>query len=177
MMAYTLLCLGPALLIREWEQHPALRPRRADGLVAGLVLIQLALGVYNPWRYIPTPAMHRSGDTLIETIAATDGEVLVMMHPYYAWRAGKAPSVQIAAMWHARERGVLPLPSDFVARLESGYYTAIISDNSIFETEPALQHLLDTYYQPARVLTERESPPTISGWPVRPSVIYRVRKE
>jgi hypothetical protein len=176
MMAYTLLCLGPALLAREWASHPALDSRRAGSVIAVLVLLQFTLGVYNPWRYVPTPAMRGSGDNLVQTIATTRGEVLVMMHPYYAWRAGKAPSAQIAAMWHARERGVLPLPPDFVARLESGYYAAIISDDSIFETDPALRQLLDTYYYPAAELTEKDAPPTLSGWAVRPSLIYRPQK-
>ena len=117
--------------------------------------------------------MQQSGDRLIATIAAEDGEVLVLMHPYYGWLAGKRPSAQIAAMWHARERGTLPLLPDFVARLESHYYAAIISDNSLFETGPELQELLETYYTPAETLTLDEAPPTLTGMMVRPEILYR----
>jgi hypothetical protein len=129
--------------------------------------------VYNPLRYIPTPEMYQSGERLIERIAAEKGQVLVLMHPYYAWLAGKEPSAQIAAMWHARERGTLPLPPDFAARIEGQYYEAIISDNSLFETEPELQQLLDNYYTPNELLGPAEAPPTMTGMVVRPEILHR----
>ena len=67
------------------------------------------------------------------------GDVLVMMHPFYAYEAGKPPAAQIQALWHARWRGRDPLPADFVARIQNRDYSAIISDQSpYFETEPAL---------------------------------------
>lgn len=176
LMAYSLLCLGPALLAHEWAHRPALRPRRLDAVIVALALLQFALGVYNPWRYIPTPAMRQSGDRLVETIATTDGEVLVLLHPYYAWLAGKSPSAQIAALWHARERGTLPLPSDFAARLAAGHYALIISDDSIFETDPALQQLLTAAYGPPTALSATESPPTLAGLHVQPRLVYRPQK-
>ena len=175
MPVYTLLCLAPAQLLREWQAHSHLTPRWQTGLVAGLILVQFALGVYNPARYMPTADMRRSGDRLISRIAAVDGEVLVMMHPYYAWLAGKTPSAQLAALWHSRERGSLPLPPDLVARLEQQYYAAIISDNSLFETEPELIRLLETAYFPAETLAADEAPPAPTGMAVQPQVIYRPR--
>lgn len=176
MPVYTLLCLAPALLLREWQARSHLPAPWQTGLLAGLILAQFALGVYNPARYIPTAGMRRSGDRLVSRIAAIDGEVLVMMHPYYAWRAGKAPSAQLAALWHGRERGSLPLPPDFVARLEQQYYAAIISDNSLFETEPELVRLLETAYFPAETLAADEAPPAPTGMAVQPQVIYRPRQ-
>lgn len=175
MPAYTLLCLAPALLLREWQARSHQQVHWQTGLVSGLVLAQFALGVYNPARYIPTPEMRRSGDHLVSRIAAIEGEVLVLMHPYYAWLAGKAPSAQLAALWHSRQRGSLPLPPDFVARLEQQYYAAIVSDNSLFETEPELIRLLDTAYFPAETLAADEAPPAPTGMAVRPQVIYRPR--
>jgi hypothetical protein len=172
MPAYTLLCLSPALLWREWQAHPQMRPGWRDILVSTLILAQFGLGVYNPLRYIPTPAMRHSGDRLIARIASVQGEVLVLMHPYYAWLAGKKPSTQLASLWHARERGKLPLPVDLVDRLKGHYYAAIISDQSLFETEPAWQQLLDRYYQPVETLRPDEAPPTNTGLIVRPTVIY-----
>ncbi len=175
MMAYSLLCLAPVLLMNSLAGYTKVDLEQRVTLISLLILSQFALGVYNPLRYIPTPAMSASGDHLIERIAAENGEVLVLMHPYYAWLAGKEPSAQIAALWHARARGTLPLPADFSARLESHYYTAIISDNSLFETEPELQQLLDSYYVPAKVLGPAEAPPTLTGMAVRPEVVYRPR--
>jgi 4-amino-4-deoxy-L-arabinose transferase-like glycosyltransferase len=170
--AYTFLCLAPAILAREWTTL-AKRPHGwLVNLFPFLILIQFALGVYNPLRYVPNPAMYQSGQRLVEKIAEYDGEVLVLMHPYYAWLAGKTPSAQLAAMWHARERGQLPLPPDFVSRIKQHYYAAVISDNSMFETEPTFQQLLNTYYQAAATLGPADTPPTTTGMTVQPALLY-----
>jgi hypothetical protein len=173
MMAYTLLSLAPALLMNNLPGYAKSRWPWQTGLMTVLILIQFALGVYNPLRYIPTPEMYQSGERLIERITSEEGEVLVLMHPYYAWLAGKEPSAQVAAMWHGRERGKLPLPPDFAARLENRYYAVIISDNSLFETEPELHRLLDTYYILIERLRSHEAPPTNTGMIVRPELVYR----
>jgi len=175
MPAYTLLCLAPAILLREWSAWPGLLPRWRVGLISLLVLVQFALGTYNPLHHIPTPTMRQSGDRLIEKIATYQGEVLVLMHPYYAWLAGKAPSAQMAAMWHARGRGKLPLPPDFITRIKQHYYTTIISDNSLFETEPGFQQLLTTYYKLSETLKPREAPSTTTGMIVQPTMVYTPR--
>jgi Dolichyl-phosphate-mannose-protein mannosyltransferase len=182
MPAYALLCLTPALV---WQSAGALAEagwgwakvwkRWGEVLVSGAILIQLALGAYNPLRYIPTAEMQASGDRLVARVAALDGPVLVMMHPFYALLAGKEPSTQIATLWYVRKRGTEPLPNDFVARIETGYYTAIISDESSFETEPDLVALIDQYYVRAEVLGEADAPATTTGVVVRPSVVYRPR--
>lgn len=173
MLAYTLLCLGPALLWREWLPQTRRRPAVRVGAITALILAQFALGAYNPWRYIPTAGMEQAGARLVNKIAAIDGEVLVLMHPYYAWLAGKTPSAQMAAMWHARERGTQPLPRDFVNRLEQQYYAAIITDNSLFETEPEFKDLLTACYRLAERLSPAESPPTMAGMRVKPDTLYR----
>ncbi|MGH2593740.1 MAG: hypothetical protein ACRDGG_09530, partial [Anaerolineae bacterium] len=141
-------------------------------LIAVAIVIQFALGVYNPLRFIPTTEMRQSGDRLIERIASTDGEVFVMMHPYYAVLAGKQPSAQIAVVWHGRERGKLPLPDDLVRRIQNRYYAAIISDESPFETDPALVELLEANYVRREELTESDAPPTPTGMFARPRVVY-----
>jgi hypothetical protein len=173
--AYALLCLAPALLWTAWAYNPRLPGRLLLGIVTVLALAQFALGIYNPWKYVATFSMRNQGEALIRTIAAEQGEVLVMMHPYYATLAGKAPSAQIAALWHARRRGQQPLPADLTARLQSGYYRAIISDESLFETEPALSRLLEKHYTPARHLSPDEAPPTSAGMVVWPAVVYRAK--
>jgi hypothetical protein len=167
MPVYALLCLAPALLWREWRW-----PQRAWALAA-LVVVQLALGVYNPPRYVPAPAQRAAGDRLIARLAAEPGPVLVLMHPYYALLAGKAPATQIATLWYVRARGAQPLPADFVARIASRYYGAIVSDESLFETEPALQALLLAHYAPAETLGPDDAPATMAGMVVRPVVVYR----
>jgi hypothetical protein len=174
MAAYALLCLAPALLARAGAAGQPLSGWRQWGLAAA-VLAQFTLGVYNPPRYIPTAEMRAAGDRLIRRIAAEPGQVLVMMHPFYTLLAGKAPSTQIATLWYVRHRGELPLPDDFVSRLREQYYTAIISDESTFETEPDIQALLLTYYAPAETLDASQAPTTNTGVVVRPQLVYRPR--
>lgn len=199
MPVYALLCLAPSLLMREWtaldatkDEPPPLRfeettshrvrPAKRSPVfrlsshrsefVAALIILQFALGVYNPFRFIPTPAMRAGGDRLIERIASIDGQVWVMQHPYYALLAGKQPSAQIAVVWHARDRGALPLPVDLVHRIRTRYYAAIISDESLFETDPPLAELIAANYVRSEALAEDESPPALTGMPMRPAAIY-----
>jgi len=128
-----------------------------------------------PLGLIPTTSMKQEGDRLIQHIARLPGPVLVLMHPYYAWLAGKEPGVDIQMLWHARLRGQEPLPEDFVNRIRNHYYSAIVSDESTFETQSDLYKLLVTYYVQTEILDPNERPPTLSGVVVRPKTIYRPR--
>jgi hypothetical protein len=180
MAAYAFLCLAPALLVKSLAPETFGMPRPSDAghvrwrdaLIYFLILMQFALGRYSLPRHIPTSAMRLSGDRLVQRIASIQGNVLVLMHPYYALLAGKQPSTQIATLWYVRERGALPLPDDFAQRIESRYYSAIISDESSFEKMPDLQALLAANYPRSELLSSSESPPTITGVSVRPRVIY-----
>ena len=175
MSAYALLCLAPALA-RHASAGARLRflsPRNIELVLVGAVLLQFVLGVYNPLRYMPTLAMQTAGDRLVARIAAEPGSVLVMMHPYYALRAGKQPSAQILTLWYTYALGGLPLPADFVTRFRAKQYSAIISDESMFETEPAIRALLDANYQLTETLTPADAPPTMTGVVTRPISIYR----
>ncbi|MEK7275781.1 MAG: hypothetical protein AAB427_00390, partial [Chloroflexota bacterium] len=189
MPVYALLCLSPALFVRELVHREDAKKKEREkekdfaffalwrlrkfsqSIIAAVVLVQFALGAYNPLRYIPTAEMRQSGDRLIERIKSVDGEVLVLMHPYYAWLGGKVPSAQIATIWYIYQWQGVPLPDDFVARIENQYYAAIISDESLFETEPAIRNLIAAHYR-AEPLPADESPTTTTGLPVRPMVIY-----
>jgi hypothetical protein len=183
MPAYALLCLAPAILVQiSASQSPAIedtnnvrRIRYRDWLISVLILIQFVLGRYSPQRYIPSRAMRESGDQLVQRIASFPGRVFVMMHPYYTVLAAKEPSTQIATLWYVRHRGDLPLPDDFVNRIESHYYSAIISDESFFETQPDLHKLITTYYIQTETLNRGSAPPTITGVVVRPKVIFLPR--
>ena len=181
MQAYALLCLTPALLWRELSRRPA--NRWARSALEAAVVAQLCLTLVAPigrliepaptQRYMPTAAMREAGDRFIADLSATPGEVLVMMHPYYALKAGKQPAAQIQALWHARWRGREPLPADLVARIQNREYTAIISDESpYFETEPTLVALIEANYVRQRSLAPGDVPATLNGLIVRPQVVY-----
>jgi hypothetical protein len=79
----------------------------------------------------------------------------------------------LATLWYVRHRGELPLPDDFASRLTGHYYTAIISDESVFETDPALHDLLLKTYAPAETLAADQAPATNTGVVVRPQIVYR----
>jgi hypothetical protein len=180
MPAYALLCIAPAI----WMQMSSISLSRGEAILKGsripwrnwiaviLILVQFVMGRYDPKRFIPTSAMRESGDGLLQQIGSLEGPVLVMMHPYYTLMAGKEPSSQIATIWYVRHRGELPLPNDFVWRIQNHYYSAIISDESFFETQPDLQQLITTYYIQTKTLSSKEAPPTITGVVVRPKLMY-----
>lgn len=186
MPALALLCLAPALLWAELALRPG-RQRRRDGwLLAAALALQVGLCFFNPARYLtgavlplqltPTAAMRAAGDQLIARIAAADGPVLVLQHPFYALLAGKEPAVQISALWHARRKGREPLPDDLVALIRNKAAAMIIADDSdFFETDPAWLQLLTTYYRPVDHLSPVEAPPTLSGVIVRPRTVYAPR--
>jgi hypothetical protein len=183
MPAYTFLCLAPALLAAELAPLSTAWRRLSGQLLLVVILIQFALTVVNPLRlvlglalpirYLPTVEMRVAGDRLIGRLEETDGEVLVMMHPYYAILAGKKPGVHISSLWHARYRGRDPLPADLVQRIQTHYYAAIISDESLdFEMEPELQALIRANYRVGETLVPSDAPPTLTGVVVRPMVVH-----
>jgi len=180
MPAYAFLCLAPAILVGESNHRIIFNEGNSeiklDGwrnwAITALIFGQFVLGIYSPLKYIPTVEMRQSADGLIQWIASIQGPVLVMMHPYYALLAGKDPSTQIATLWYVRYRGALPLPDDFVNRIKSHYYAAIISDESYFEVQPDLRALITAYYFPAETLGANQSPITNTGVVVRPRIIY-----
>jgi hypothetical protein len=138
-------------------------------------VLQFALTVFlpkYPVGFIPSSAMKIAGDRLIEQISKQSGPVLVLMHPYYAWLAGKKPSVAIQMLWHARLRGEQPLPEDFVNRIRNHFYSAVISDESSFETQPDIAALIDRYYINQESLDPSQAPETMTGVIVRPKAIY-----
>jgi hypothetical protein len=175
MPAYTFLCIAPALAAREthlWRDGWQIPARRGLFVLIVAQFMLTSLIPKYPFGFIPTPSMKSAGDRLIQHIANVKGPVLVLMHPYYALLARKEPAVDIQMLWHARLRGELPLPEDFVNRIESHYYSAIISDESFFETQPDLHDLITMYYIQTETLNLSNAPPTITGVVVRPKVIY-----
>lgn len=180
MPAYALLCIAPAIWMQMSSGNRILKESDIpwqNWVAVFLILLQFWMGRYDPKRFIPTSTMRNSGDRLLQQISSVEGPVLVMMHPYYTLLAGKEPSSQIATIWYVRHRGELQIPEDFVVRIQDHYYSAIISDESFFETQPDLHQLLTTYYIPAKTLSSAQAPPTITGVVVRPKLIYLPKQQ
>jgi hypothetical protein len=184
MPAYAMLCLTPGLLAGLWRDQPALRrPALALTLLWLALLLQAGLTLVNPIyaltgyqrhdRFWPVAADRAAGERFVQRLAASDGPVWVMMHPWYAMLAGQEASVQVLPLWHARRRGQDPLPPDLVQRIASQYYAAIVSDESAyFESDPVLLALIEAYYQPVERLAAEDAPATLNGFLVRPQVVY-----
>lgn len=176
MLGLCLLCLAPALLAEEWQQRQ--HGQRGQWLFTTAVCVQFLLlrfppVPYAPPQFLPSATMRAQGEALVGYLTAVDGEVWVMLHPYYALLAGKEPGVHVQSLWHARQRGQQPLPPDLVNRIQQQHYAVIISDESpYFETDPALLALLQEYYH-SEPLDPTLSPPMLSGIIVRPLRVYK----
>jgi hypothetical protein len=178
MPAYTLLCIAPALLLREWSatldafSAAPVTIGTVELMVALSVLFQFSVGAYNPLHYVPTVETKANGDQFINRIRTIEGDVNVMMHPYYALRAGKQPSAQLGTVWYTHKRGNLPLPEDLIARLNSKFYSALITDEDLSESEPEVAHLIDENYLLPEKLDYNFSPPSLTGLDQHPSFLY-----
>jgi hypothetical protein len=190
LIGYAFLCLVPALSYpRRGVLTPAIRmDSRLRGndmkrwlwlaamfLQFGLVTFPLNAGL--PKNYWPTAEMRAAGDALVERVEAEPGEVWLLMHPSVAVRAGKRPYAHLQTLWHARQRGVDPLPPDVVALIKQQHFAQIISDESdFFETEPAFLELLLAHYEAVEPIPSDQSPPTLNEPVIRPLTTYHPRK-
>ena len=176
MPAYTFLCLAPAIVLSKLGTSSHInKTTRAvmQSLVYLLVIAQCVLCRYNPLTRIPDVAMQQSGQRLIERIRQMPGPVLVLEHPYYALLAHKSPGVSLTALWHARERGALPLPTDLAQRITQQYYAGIIADEGTYsEVEAELDALIGASYTLGVELSAQDAPPTLSGLVVRPAHLF-----
>ena len=176
MPAYAFLCLVPSIVLTEAAQLQVLRPQLRAALAGSVylaVLLQCALGLYNPVREIPTAAMWQSGERLITALRQSPGPVLVLEHPYYALLSGKAPSVALTALWHATARGATALPLDLRQRFADRYYALIIGDEGTYPEVNALvaDGWRDTYAA-AQTLDVADAPATLDGLVVQPRNVY-----
>jgi hypothetical protein len=180
-LGYAFFCLLPAIVVKELPRLSARVRKVIRPWLPLAILLQFALTIYNPLhmpsQFVPTRAMRQAGDAFIGRVTAVNGDVLVMLHPFYALLANKSPSVHVQSLWHSRLRGQEPLPLDLVSRIENQEYAVIISDQSpFFETEPALLALIEANYRQDTILTTQESAPTLSGLITRPQIIYVPRE-
>ncbi len=92
--AFTAISILAALGIhRIRERWP-----RAALLAEVMLVVQLALLVYNPARHVPTPADRAAGEKLVSRIAAIHGDVWIPHHGYLAILAGKRSFAHAVAL-------------------------------------------------------------------------------
>ncbi len=165
---YTLLCLAPALAWAAGTQAKTAWPQRAvQATVLILVIGQLLLGRYDPRQHYPTPAMRAAGERLVQRIANTNGPVWVVDQPSFNLLAGQEPAVSLNALYAARRRGIDPFPTDLVEAIEQQSFVLILTNDSLFNHEPAFKELLQGHYVETGKLPPSEAPATLNGMPVR----------
>lgn len=143
-------------------------------LAAATLGWQLIAAWWQPSRFVPTEADRQAGDTLIEYIAAIDGEVLIPYHPWYAQLADKRTYVHrmgILDVTYANAWQVDGLRD----ALSAGRFKAIILDGSSPRPEfPGLKlgYRLDDH------LPRSHTPRVVSGARTTPREVWRpVRSE
>jgi hypothetical protein len=85
------------------------QPRLRAPAVFALAAASLALHPYDPRPLAPTRADREAGARLIEQLRATDGDVLVPFHPFYAHLAGKETFVHQMGLLDVAHAGLQPV--------------------------------------------------------------------
>jgi hypothetical protein len=128
---------------------------------------------YDPRALVPTPADRQKGDALVARLRATPGAVFVPFHPFYAWRAGKAPSLHAQNLADINAIPDLGTPRELVEAIRARAFDLIVldveTDGSAGEAEAMGQFpRLGGHYQIAERI---EGPRVITGAPVRPRLL------
>jgi hypothetical protein len=132
----------------------------------------LPLG-YDPRALVPTAADRRAGDALVARVRATPGEVFVPFHPFYALRAGKAPSLHAQNLADINAIPDLGTPRELIEAIRAHAFALVVLDveaeGPAAEAEAMGQfpRLPGNYEVRERI----EGPRVITGAPVRPRLL------
>jgi len=166
-----------------WHRAAALARRagpHAEWLGAFLALacvLQLATRVYDPRRFVPSPADRAAGAAFVERMRALEGDVLVASHGYLPRLAGKpsfANGVAVSDLM-LRDAGS-PAQTAFADQmreaLRSQRFGAVILDTGWW-----FQEELEAHYEPADpVFTDPKVFWPVSGARTRPERVYVPRR-
>ena len=128
----------------------------------GLDPLQRPTG-YDPRRFVPTAADRAAGDALLARLRATDGEVLIPFHPFYAHLAGKRSYLHrmgVLDIWRAG----MGAPRGLAAALAQHRFAAVVMDDKIEGNWFMWPELLSSY----RIAETLHGPPVVSGSPTEP---------
>jgi len=144
-------------------------------VLAGLVLVQMALLAYSPREQNPTAQDRAAGRAFVAAVRAVPGDVLIVSHPYYGVLAGKGPHAQAGAMidvlrTHARHPRRL-LSRSVALAVRAKRFAVIVVDPP--EDYRALPRDLDRYYE--RMAAPATGPAPVTGIPRRPTDWWRRR--
>jgi len=128
---------------------------------------------YDPRALVPTATDRPAGDALVALLRATPGAVFVPFHPFYALRAGKAPSLHAQNLADINAIPDLGTPRELIEAIRTRAFALIVLDvegeGPAAEAEAMGQfpRLAGNYEIAERI----DGPRVITGAPVRPSLL------
>jgi hypothetical protein len=128
---------------------------------------------YDPRTLVPTGEDRRAGDALVARLKATPSAVFVPFHPFYALRAGKAPSLHAQNLADINAIPNLGTPRELIEAIRTRAFGLIVLDvegeGPAAEAEAMGQfpRLAGNYEIAERI----EGPRVITGAPVRPRLL------
>jgi len=118
---------------------------------------------YDPRIFIPTARDRSAGDALLARLRATDGEVLIPFHPFYAHLAGKTTYLHrmgVMDIWRAG----MGAPQGLVEALDAHRFALVVMDDKIEGNWQMWPKLLEDY----RMAGTIAGPRVVSGSPTEP---------
>jgi hypothetical protein len=128
---------------------------------------------YDPRALVPTATDRREGDALVARLRAVPGAVFVPFHPFYALRAGKAPTLHAQNLADINAIPDLGTPRDLIEAIRARAFDLIVLDvegeGPAAEAEAIGQFpRLAGHYDVAERI---DGPRVITGAPVRPRLV------
>ncbi|MCU1278472.1 MAG: hypothetical protein JWM53_2018 [bacterium] len=118
---------------------------------------------YDPRIFIPTERDRAAGDALVQRLRATDGEVLIPFHPFYAQLAGKRSYLHrmgVLDIWGAG----MGAPRGLAAAIEAHKFALVVMDDKIDGNWHMWPNLLGAY----RMAGTIAGPRVVSGSTTEP---------
>jgi hypothetical protein len=128
---------------------------------------------YDPRALVPSATDRQQGDALIARLRRTPGAVFVPFHPFYALRAGKAPTLHAQNLADINAIPDLGTPRDLIEAIRTRAFDLIVLDvegeGPAAEAEAIGQFpRLAGHYEVAERI---DGPRVVSGAPVRPRLL------
>ncbi len=137
------------------------RSGRIRAVAYGLLVVQFGWLIYvttDIGRLVPTEADRRAGDGFVAALGAIDGPVLVPFHGWLAEQAGKSsgghPVAVTDVLRGGDERAIESYRESTREKLESGYYRAIVLDDTVGDLW--LSKTVREFYEPVGTLEGAE---------------------
>ena len=149
-------------------------------LLCASLLLQFIFLIYNPLKHIPSPQDYNDGEKFIEELRNIKGDVFVTHHAFYPVMVGKKMYAHLMPIWDIFISDPNFLPDDLLSMVNNRKIPAIILPFEISGNLklPLFKSIYDNYY-PARQIDykKRGTFLPITGYKIRPKIIYRPKKQ